>query len=122
SGRPLAIASGSASVLKVDGTASSGAISISSANQTLEIGASGSLTLSAAESITNGTIRLDGGTLTDSSGVTIGSGATLTGTGTAGGNTLSGGTVTQSGGPLSPARHSRHPTAKWVSASRHLPA
>src|SRR5262249_36990790 len=100
SGRPLAIASGSASGLKVDGTAGSGGVSISRANETLELGASGSRTVSAAEGMTNGTMRVDGGTLTDSSGVTIGSGATLTGTGTAGVITLAGGTVTQSGGTL----------------------
>ena len=66
-------------MLKIDGTATSGAIAISNANQTLEIGTGGSLTISAAESITNGTIQLDGGTLTDASGLTIDSGATLTG-------------------------------------------
>ena len=76
------------------------AISINNANQTLEIGASGALTISAAESITNGKIQLDGGTLTDASGVTIGAGALLTGYGTAGAVTLSGGTVTQTGGTL----------------------
>ncbi len=44
-------------------------------NQTLEIGAAGALTINAAESITNGTIQLDGGTLTDNAGLTVGSGA-----------------------------------------------
>ena len=54
---------------------SAAAITINNANQTLEIGAAGSLTLSAAESITNGKIQLDGGTLTDASSVTLGAGA-----------------------------------------------
>src|SRR5205807_228515 len=89
SGATLAIGSASAATLKIDGSATtSSAITLNNSNQTLEIGASGALTINAAESITNGTIRLDGGTLTDAPGVTIGSGATLTGTGTAGAITL----------------------------------
>ena len=101
SGAVLAIGTAAASTLKLEGTAtSSAAISINNANQTLEIGATAVLTISAAESITNGTIQLDGGTLTDASGVTIGSGARLSGSGTAGAITLSGGTITQSGAAL----------------------
>ena len=99
-GPTLAIATASGSDLKIDGTATAGTISISNANQTLEIGTAGKLTLTAAESITSGTIQLDGGTLIDAAGVTLGTGATLTGTGTAGAITMTGGTVTQSGGGL----------------------
>ena len=100
SGRSLAIATVARSVLKIDGTATSGAIAISNANQTLEIGSSGGLTISAAESITNGKIQLDGGTLTDASGLTIGSGATLTGSGTVVAPVDGAGAVTASGGTL----------------------
>ena len=72
------------SVLKFDGTATSnGAISISNANQSLEIGPSGNLTIVAAENITDGTIKLDGGSLTDTSGIALSNAAAkLTGFGT----------------------------------------
>jgi hypothetical protein len=70
------------------------------ANQTLEIGSAGTLTITAAESVTGGTIQLDGGKL-NASGLTIGSGARLRGFGTMGGAiTLGGGTVIASGGKL----------------------
>ena len=75
SGRTLAIGVTNASDLKIDGTASSGAISITNANQTLDIGASGALTLGAIENAYDGDILLDGGTLTDSSGITLGNSA-----------------------------------------------
>jgi hypothetical protein len=102
-GAVLSIGNSVASTLKLDlggGVTSAAAISISNANQTLEIGNSSALTVNKAENITNGTIRLDGGTLTDASGVTIGSGATLMGQGTAGAITVSRGVITQTGGPL----------------------
>ena len=91
------------STLKIDGTATSAAaITLNNANQTLEIGATGSLTINAAQTATNGTIKIDGGTLTDAAGITLTSPATLTGSGTIAANTaLSGtGTVTASGGTL----------------------
>ena len=94
----LAIATAAGSDLKIEGTLSSGAITLNNANQTLELGATAALTVTAAEAITLGSIKLDGGSLIDASGVTIGAGATLIGSGTAGAITLSGGTVTQSGG------------------------
>ena len=103
SGLVLAIATGSPSTLKIDGTATSAAaITLNNANQTLEIGASASLTINAAQTATNGTIKIDGGTLTDASGITLTSPAALTGLGTIAANTaLSGtGTVTASGGTL----------------------
>ena len=52
-----------ASTLKLESTSSlNNAIAISSSFQTLEIGASAFVTLNTLESITNGTIKLDGGT------------------------------------------------------------
>ncbi|MCI4678011.1 Hint domain-containing protein [Rhodoblastus acidophilus] len=96
----LFIDSASLSTLKLESTVSQSSITINSANQTLEIGASGALTLSAAESVTNGAIRIDGGTLTDMSGLTIGAGASLTGTGTVNGPITGAGTITASGGAL----------------------
>src|SRR5205823_1430641 len=91
---------GSASVLKFEEAATVGAISITNSNQTLEIGATASLTIGAAESITNGTIQIDGGTLNDSAGVTVGSGGTLIGSGKVNA-TLSGtGRVVARGGTL----------------------
>ena len=103
SGLVLAIAPGSPSILKIDGTATSAAaITLNNANQTLEIGAAASLTINAAQTATNGTIKIDGGTLTDFAGITLTSPAALTGSGTVAANTaLSGtGTVTASGGTL----------------------
>ena len=90
------------STLKFDGTATAAsAISISSVNQTLAIGAGGSLTIGAAESITNGTISLSGGILADASGLTIGNGALVTGFGIVAANiTATSGAITASGGTL----------------------
>ena len=106
-GLAAAIDSTKVSDLKFDNTATSNtAIAISNANQSLEIGGSGNLTIGAAESITNGTIKLDGGSLTDTAGLTIGAGASLTGfgtitTGTTGPTDFeSTGTVTATGGAL----------------------
>ena len=107
SGPAFTISSASASILEFAAAATSaGAITINNANQTLEIGSGGALTLSAAENITNGTIQLAGGTLTDTSGLAIGSGAHLNGFGAvkagttaakdvdgAGGITANGGTL-----------------------------
>ena len=54
-----------------------------------------------AESITNGTISIQGGTLTDSTGITIGSSATLTGLGTVSGAVSNtGGTIAVTGGNM----------------------
>lgn len=103
SGITFAIATASASDLKIDGTATTAsAILFSSINQTLEIGAAGSLTIGAAETISNGNIQLDGGTLTDTdvSGITFGSGATLSGNGTLFAALSGGGTITANGGTL----------------------
>src|SRR5262249_58548269 len=83
---------------------SAAAITLNNTNQTLEIGTSASVTINAAQTLTNGKIQLDGGTLTDASGLTVGNGATLIGRGTIAANTaLSGsgtGTVRASGGTL----------------------
>jgi hypothetical protein len=97
------IDSTSSSRLKFDGNAVvNQPITIGSALPTLEIGTAGALTINGLESITNGTIKIDGGTLTDASGINVGSGAVLTGHGTiAPGTVLSGtGMVKASGGIL----------------------
>ncbi len=101
-GLVLAIGDSAPADLKIGSAAqSSTAIAISSAKQTLEIGAAGSLKIAAGETITNGTIQLDGGSLSDSNGLGIGAGATLTGTGTVSAGSISGaGTVIASGGVL----------------------
>ena len=91
--------------LLIDGTATTAApIAISVGSQTLEIGSAGNLTITGgAESIALGTIKLDGGSLTDSSVVTVTSG-TLTGFGTIAAITALSGTapriVNASGGTL----------------------
>jgi RHS repeat-associated protein len=101
SGVGLQIASGTASTLKIEGTAAAAAaISISSANQTLEIGTAGNLTINAVESITKGKIQLDGGTLTDASGIAVGNGALLTGKGSVAAPLSGSGTIKASGGTL----------------------
>ena len=123
SGRTLAIDSASASVLQIDGSATTGnAIAISDSHQTLKIGPTGALTITAAESITNGTIQLAGGALTDASGLTIGSGAALTGSGTAGAITLSGGTVAQLGGTLNLASITGQGTVNGVTGAGTMTA
>ena len=91
--------------LKIDKTATATSpVAISSANQKLEVGSTGSLTIQTAETINAGTVQLDGGTLTDSTGFTLGNGAALFGSGTVNGNLASGsgsaGTITALGGLL----------------------
>ena len=102
SGDTFVIAAAAASVLEFTNTATAAtAIAINNANQTLEIGAGGALTIGAAESITIGTILLAGGTLTDCSGLTFDTGATLSGFGTVAAPINTGsGTITASGGTL----------------------
>ena len=58
--------------------------------------------MSGVESITGGTIKLDGGsaTIADPFGITIGSGAALTGAGNVNANLNGAGTVTANGGTL----------------------
>ena len=111
SGVVLEIDSASPSTLKIDGAATSAAaIGLTSANQTLEVGSTGSLVISAAHTVTDATIKVDG-TLTDSSGIVLANG-TLSGSGTLAANTnVSGngtislpistaGSITASGGIL----------------------
>ena len=82
SGVVLSIDSTTSSTLEIEnGATSAAAISITDGNQTLAIGSLGNLTINAAESVTSGTITLDGGTLTDTFAITIASGATFTGDG-----------------------------------------
>jgi hypothetical protein len=69
--------------LKIDGTATTAnSLGLIDYNQVLEIGPSGSLTITAAESDHAGTFKLEGGTLTGAQGFYIGSGITITGFGT----------------------------------------
>lgn len=103
----LAIDGSTASDLAIFGTATAAsAILVANSNQTLEIGASGSLTINAAETIGaggGGTIKLDGGTLSIGGGnaLTIASGASLTGLGTVNAASISGaGTLVATGGTL----------------------
>jgi Hint domain len=73
SGPTLTISTGVVSDLKLEGTVTSAAaITINDANQTLEIGAKGALTIGAAETVTGGGITLDGGTLIDANGISFG--------------------------------------------------
>ena len=99
-GLTLAINSAVVSDLKIDGSATAAPIAINSANQTLEIGAAGSLTINASESVTGGHIQLDGGTLTDASGMALVGAATLSGKGTVSAPLSGGGTITASVGIL----------------------
>lgn len=97
------IDSTSASILKFDSTAVlAQPIVINNALQTLEIGALGAVTITGLELVTNGTIKMDGGSLTDTSGTIIDTAATLVGKGLVTASTpLSGdGTVKASGGTL----------------------
>ena len=107
SGVVLSIDSATNSTLKIENDATSAAaISITSGNQTLEIGSSGNLTINAAQTVTNAIVQLDGGSLSDASGITIDTGARLIGAGTITAGTSSGtdfegvGSVTASGGIL----------------------
>ena len=90
--------------LNLSGGVTVGAIAINSANQILEIGAAGALTLNRVESITNGLIQIDGGKLTDASGLVVGAGATVKGRGTITAAVSGTGVVEASGGELLLAR------------------
>ena len=69
--------------LKIDGTATmANSLGLIDYNQTLEIGPSGSLTITTAETDHAGTFKLDGGTLTDAQGFKTGSAITIAGFGT----------------------------------------
>jgi len=77
-GLVAAISAGSTSTLKFDNAATSNAaIAITSANQTLEIGSAGELTIGATQNVTLGTIKLDGGTIIDLGlgGISFGNGS-----------------------------------------------
>jgi hypothetical protein len=68
--------------LKIDGSATTNPLHLGDGNQLLEIGPSGSLTITDAEDDTWGTIKLEGGTLTDAQGFSTGTLSTITGFGT----------------------------------------
>jgi hypothetical protein len=111
SGLILAIDTGATNTLKIDGTATAASAINSSSNgsiqtslnstSTLEIGASGNLTINAAQIIAGGTLQLDSGSsLTDTSGITVSSGS-VTGAGTLAADlTATGGTIQASNGTL----------------------
>ena len=90
------------------GVLATAAITINNVNQTLEVGPSGSLSIGATENVTNGTILMAGGKLTDASGLSLGNGTSngsLSGFGTVATNLTRSGTgtadtVTASGGTL----------------------
>jgi Ca2+-binding RTX toxin-like protein len=91
------------STLQFNGAAAVGQpLVINNAAQTLAIGATGALTLTGLQVVTNGTVRMDGGSLSDSSGLIIDTAATLTGKGLITASTaVSGdGVVKASGGVL----------------------
>src|SRR5205807_1778392 len=103
SGPSFTIASASASDLKFTNTSTrSEERRVGNANRTLEIGWGGNLTISVAESITNGTILMSGGTLADfiAAGVRVGSAAILGGSGTVSSNLAGAGTITAKSGTL----------------------
>ena len=103
SGLTLAIGNTSGSDLEIAGTATTAnAITINNTNQTLEIANTGHLTITPAENITAGTIKLDGpgAILTDANGINISSGAMLTGSGNVTVNLSGNGTITANGGTL----------------------
>jgi hypothetical protein len=69
--------------LKIDGMATmANSLTLGDPNQTLEIGPSGSLTITATETDHEGTFKLDGGTISDAQGFDTGSAITITGFGT----------------------------------------
>ena len=98
---------GTSATLEIDlsGGVTAAALSITGANQTLEVGPSGNLTLTGQQIVSQGKIQLAGGTLADVSGIVLGSSSnagTLTGFGTVNADLTKGGssannTITASG-------------------------
>src|SRR5262249_44444338 len=92
--------------LKIDGTPTTAhSVGMGDVNQVLEIGPSGSLTITVQESDTGGTIKLEGGTLTDAQGFVTGSYTTIAGFGTINGTEYGlhygrGATIHATGGTL----------------------
>ena len=90
------------------GVVASAAITINNANQTLEVGPLGTLSIGATQNVTKGKILMAGGLLTDASGVSLGNGTSngaLSGFGTVAANLTRSGsgtadTITASGGNL----------------------
>ena len=107
----FAIGTAAPTTLELDlagGVVTPNAITINNVNQTLEIGPLGSLSIGATQNVTNGTILMAGGTLTDASGISLGNGTSngsLSGFGTVAANLTRSGsgtadTITASGGTL----------------------
>jgi hypothetical protein len=130
SGPVLTIGTAVGSTLEIDlagAATSANPITINSAAQTLEVGPSGKFTINGGnESITNGTIQLAGGSLTDTGGITLNNtSAKLTGFGTVTTGTTTStdfdgtGAVTATGGVLdfTKATNSGSVTAYHIAAS-----
>ena len=101
SGPVLAIDTASTSELLINGAATSAAaISLTTNTQTLGIGSTGALTISAAQSVTNATIAMGGGSLTDTKGLTLGTGSSLVGFGSVTAAVTGVGVLEASGGTL----------------------
>ena len=93
-----------ATALKIDGTATSSFgignaafTDMRSANQTLEVGATGALTIAQQQQVSNGLIKMSGGSLNDTKGIVLGrlvDSGTLSGFGTVTANLTSSGTGT----------------------------
>ena len=103
----------SGEILKLDGASTTQAVEFNGSGQTLEIGQNGSLSIGGfnildfndgayVQGLANGTIQLDGGTLTDLSGLAL-DGGLLTGNGTLSGavTNSNGGTIIVTGGNMS---------------------
>ena len=91
----MSIDTGSASDLKLDGTFSTGTISLTGTNQTLEIGTTGSVSITAAQTVALATLQIDAsGSLVDSSGLSVTTGVLSA----AGIVNVAGSTFTLSGG------------------------
>jgi hypothetical protein len=130
SGPVLTIGTAVGSTLEIDlagAATSANPITINNAAQTLEVGPSGKFTINGGnESITNGTIQLAGGSLTDTGGITLNNtSAKLTGFGTVTTGTTTStdfdgtGAVTATGGVLdfTKATNSGSVTAYHIAAS-----
>ena len=86
-----------ASTLKLETSNTFASIAITASTQKLEIGASANVIFNSTETVSNGAIQLDGGTLTASSGLSLTS-ATVSGTGTINAPVYGGGTIFSAAG------------------------
>src|SRR5262249_45426532 len=101
----LVIDSEAPNTLQIDSDSTVGAVTINSANQTLQVGADRNVTISAAQTVTSGTLRVEAGITLAGGGILSGGGTGPATTAIKGSGTLSLGlstanTVTASGGTL----------------------